>query len=103
MWVYIRGEGGRYEYIICKINSHQKKRSFCLESTSPNRPKDGPTANLIYWDLGNRKTRSLGGRGGGPLNRKNRTVGAPYVGTPLVKKIVEEAEDEELQTVTDFR
>ena len=31
MWVY-RGGGGRYEYIICKINSHQK-HSFCLERT----------------------------------------------------------------------
>ena len=43
----------------------------------------------------------------GAANRKTRTGGAPYLGTPLlVKKIVEEEEaelDEELQTVTDFR
>ena len=61
---------------------------------------DGPTANCIYWDLGNRKPCSQEGRGGGPHNRRTKTMGAPYVGTPLVKKINEETGDE---TVTDFR
>ena len=91
MWVY-RGGGGRYEYIICKINSHQK-HSFCLERTYRQ-----------SYLLGPEKPAPRGVEGADPpTEKKNRTLGAPYVGTPLVKKIVEEAEDEELQTVTDFR